>query len=447
MNEIPPDLNSLLEKNEKNKHLLSSEDSCDKYDYIAAVACGAIGGMIDIFLVGAPGDSVLGNWTDKQIDNTVMAFAKKMGWNPTGQNANNVKSAIGFLEHGKNNGNRNEFQGFRVNYDQRNPKDVNNLFNIAPKTHHMMSLAHSPDILGLFFSVLNQFTSTSTFISNGQLVTIATDTFELQGSNFIMKIMCGIANWFCHLISDVAGSSGAHGRGTGIVMPFYELFGLCKFGSFTTKDGKRDLAEIASQAFTHGYDFRFGLATAIPVIVTDLSIRLIWSLRQHYQYGKPLKNCIPSQKHADLRIMIMFGNGTLCLMDGIDAGVRSGGNALVFFTRLNLIAWFRFAFLVFKEVCIRVGLANALEADISAYKRITEALTLYLQELEKIDISRFKTETEEYNVLIKSLADNSSEKELNRLLAHTFNTLGIEIPWGNDFDGFMNNQNQILEFK
>lgn len=84
----------------------------------------------------------------------------------------------------------------------------------------MMSLAHSPDIIGLFFSILNQFTSTASFVANGRLVTVATDTFELQGGNFIMKIMCGIANWFGHLMSDVAGSSGSHGRGTGIVMPF-----------------------------------------------------------------------------------------------------------------------------------------------------------------------------------------------------------------------------------
>ena len=34
----------------------------------------------------------------------------------------------------------------------------------------MKSLAHSPDIIGLFFSILNQFTSTSTFLNDGQLI-------------------------------------------------------------------------------------------------------------------------------------------------------------------------------------------------------------------------------------------------------------------------------------
>ena len=168
-----------IDASETNRKLLQNEDKCDKYDYIAAVACGAIGGMIDIFLVGAPRESTLAEWTDQQVDKAVMAFSRKMGWNPKEKNINNVKSAIGFLE-------RNS----KVNYDQRKPGDVNDLFNISPKTHHMMSLAHSPDIVGLYFSILNQFTSTSTFIANGKLVTVSTDTFELQGGNFVMRIMC-----------------------------------------------------------------------------------------------------------------------------------------------------------------------------------------------------------------------------------------------------------------
>lgn len=49
-----------IELSEANRKLLQSEDRCDKYDYIAAVVCGAIGGMIDIFGVGSPGDSALG---------------------------------------------------------------------------------------------------------------------------------------------------------------------------------------------------------------------------------------------------------------------------------------------------------------------------------------------------------------------------------------------------
>lgn len=425
---------------EDNKKLILSKDKCDKYDYLIAVACGAIGGMVDIFLVGSPKDSVLTKWTDEQVDNSVKGFAKMVGWSPREGNESNVASAIGFLE-----------KKFNVNYDQRHSGDVNNLFNMSTKNHHMMSLSHSPDIVGLFFSILNQFTSTSSFIADGKLITISTDNqFELRGNNFISKLFCGIANWFGHLMSDIAGSSGSrgnNGRGSGIVIPFYELFGFCKFGKFNVGKDKQDLATIATRAFQEGYDFRFGISLAIPVVITDLSIRLIWSLRRYFQYGKPLNECIPSKKHADLRVMLLFGNGTLCVMDGIDAGVRSGGNFLLFFMRLNLIAWFRFITLVLKEICIRLGITDSLLINIESYKKINEVLLIYLSDIEKIDIDLFKKETQEYNKLVKTYLNAKSDEELNILLLDTFEKLGIKKAWEGDFDEHMSNKEGTLVFE
>lgn len=428
-----------IENSEENRELLKGRDKCDKYDYLAAVACGAVGGIIDIFLVGSPGDSVLGNWTDSQVDNAVKRFAKLTGWNPREGKEGNINSAIGFLE-----------RKFKVNYDQRHTADVGNLFQMSIKNHHMMSLSHSPDIVGLFFSLLNQFTSTSSFIAEGQLVTIKSETFELQGGNFIAKLFCGIANWFGHIMSDIAGSTGSRGgvgRGSGVVIPFYELFQFCKFGKFQVGQDRQDLATIAIRAFQQGYDLRFGMAMAIPVIITDLSIRLIWSLRRHFQFGIPLNECIPTLKHDSLRVMLLFGNGTLCVMNGIDAGIHSGGNFLIFFMRLNLIAWFRFVTLVLKEVCIRVGFSNALQKQIEAFKRINEALLIYLHELEEIDVEAFKKETEQYNQIIEAFAAAKTEKELNTMLLDIFDQLGWKKPWEGDFDKHMSNKNAVLVFE
>lgn len=433
----------MLVNSKENQELFYS-DKCDKYDYLTAVACGAIGGVVDIFLVGAPGDSVLGKWTDEQTDKAVINFAKKMGWKPKAGNEGNVNSAIGFLEHGRSAKNPKDFHGFKVNYDQRKPSDVGNAFNIAPGTHHMMSLAHSPDIVGLFFSILNQFTSTSSFIANGQIITIKSDTFELQGGNFLMKIMCGIGNWFGHLMSDVAGSSGSHGRGSGIVMPFYELFGLCKFGSFGSE--KKDLAEVAMQAFTSGYDFRFAMAQAIPVTITELTIRLIWAIRRKFQMNLPLKECIPTMTHQNLRIMLIIGHGTLCVMDVADTGIRSGGNYLAFFTRLNMVAWYRLVSLVLKEVLRQVGIVDCLDDTIASLQRVNRALDEYLAELEKIDVVRFKEETAAFRSLEADLA-NVSESDLNMVILRTFESLGINRPWQGDFDDFMMDRSNMLVFE
>lgn len=429
----------IIENTAENRELLITKDKCDKYDYLAAVACGAVGGLIDIFLVGTPGDSVLGKWTDTQVDNAVKGFAKLSGWNPRTGNNENTASAIGFLE-----------RKFKVNYDQRHTGDVDGLFDMSTKNHHMMSLSHSPDIVGLFFSLLNQFTSTSAFVANGQLIMVRTDTYELQGGNFIAKLFCGVVNWFGHIMSDIAGSSGSRGnsgRGSGVVMPFYEFFQFCKFGKFSVNKDKQDLATIATRAFQKGYDLRFSLATAIPVIITELSIRLIWALRRHFQYQMPLKECIPSSKYSDLRVMLLLGNGTLCVMDGIDAVVRSGGNFLTFFMRLNLIAWFRFVTLVLKEVCIRVGLTGALTKCIEAFKRINEALLAYLHELEQIDIEAFKKETEEYNRVMVIFTTAETDIELNVMLLEAYDRMGIDKPWNGDFDEHMSNRNATLVFK
>lgn len=51
-------------------------DKCDKYDYLIAVGCGAVAGLVDVFMVGSPADSKVLKWTDAQADKAVMLFAK-----------------------------------------------------------------------------------------------------------------------------------------------------------------------------------------------------------------------------------------------------------------------------------------------------------------------------------------------------------------------------------
>ena len=417
---------------------LYKDDTCDKYDYRIAVSCGVISGLIDSFLVGSPGNSVLGKWTDTQVDKCVMAFAKMNGWKPRAGKENSVASAIGHLEN-----------KFRVNYDQRHGGDVDKLFKMSAKNHHMKSLAHSPSPIGLFFSILNQFTSTATFVSNGQIITVDTETYELQGGNFISKLFCGIANWIGHLMSDVAGSSGSVTRGSGIVMPFYELFGLCNFGSFNIDGNKQTLAQLATRAFENGYDARFGIAQAIPVTLCEVSIRLIWGIRQHFQYKKPLKECIPTLKHADLRVMLLCGHGTLCLFDGVDALIRSGGNPLQGFLHINMVGWCRLVTLVVKEICIRAGAAADIQEHIDAYKRIDEAVAVYLAELEKIDIEAFRRETKAYNEMTAILASSDGGEELRKNLYLILEKMEIRIPWEthDSFDSFVRDKNAVLRFQ
>lgn len=326
-------------------------DKCDKYDYLIAAFCGATAGLVDVFFVGAPGQTKLGGFTDAATDKIVKKFAKMIGWSPCAGNESNVGSAIGFLE-----------QKFKVNYENSSTKSVNGLFQMSTKNHHYKSLAHSPDIIGLFFSILDQFTNIASFLSEGQLIRIDTSdsNFELRGNNFVSKLFCGFCNWIGHVMSDVAGSSGSRGkgltgRGTGLPIPFSELFLLCNFGSFQVGKDRQTLAVIMTRAFQEGYDTRFGAAMAIPVLLEELMIRVLWAIKRHFYSKKDWKECIPTKEHADLRIMLIVGNATLCLIDGADAAIRSGGNALVFVLHMNLVAWTRLLLLVFRELRIRYG--------------------------------------------------------------------------------------------
>lgn len=426
----------------RERNIPIHHDECDKYDYLIALACGAIGGMIDIFLVGSPEDSVLGKWSDKQVDKVVKLFAKKLGWQPRSGKEDSIASAIGFLE-----------RTFGVNYDQKTKAETGNIVRkMSPRDHHMISLAHSPDIIGLFFSILNQFTSTSSFLTEeGGLITIKTETFELQGNTFAAKIFCGAVNWLGHLMSDAAGSSGSRGsggRGTGIVMPFYELFQFCNFGRFSVGKDKQTLATIARRAFAEGYDLRFGLATAVPVVITDAMIRLAWGLRRHYQFGWPVSDCMPTQEHDDLRIMLLTGNGVLCLMDVVDAGLRSNGNTLLFFSRLNLVGWYRLTSLTVKEVYLRFSAPEIAEKQLAEYRRINEQLAACLAELQsRSDAEGLRAEGDAAHALDRLIAEAEDEAALCRVFAIMYERYSVPLPWHGDFDSFMKDKSNRLIFK
>lgn len=337
-----------LQKRIKDEFSLKNAE-CDKYDYMIAGTCGVIAGLVDILFVGSPNDSTLGNVVDEKANQITEKFAELLGWNKekaVEKGSNTTASAIGFLE-GK----------FKVNYDQATTNGGNGtdglVKNLSMKNHHLKSLGHSPDIIGLFFSILNQFTSTSTFINNGKIITIETETFELQGGNFPAKVFCGFANWFGHIMSDWTGSSGTvgqGGRGTGVPMPFYNLFQMMNFGEFG--QNKQTFATITTKVFEEGYDFRHGIAMAIPVLINELLIRFMYTMKAHFYHEKEWKDSIPNASIPELRRMLLVGHGTLCIIDGADAYIRSGSGAdmVTFLSRTNLLAWSRFGHLALKEV-------------------------------------------------------------------------------------------------
>lgn len=331
---------------------------CDKTDYILAVTSGAICGVIDIFLVGKPGESPVGNITDKWFENRTKDFAKFCGWDDKN---GSLSSAIKHLE-----------KKFKVPYDQRGAGDAaSRVFDLDPKNHHFKSLSHNPTLLGLFFSILDQFNNTSHFVTGDELIFLeeADGVFELHGNNVPSKLFCAFANWFGHLISDISGSSSSKGRGMGIPSPLWswsnDIIAIKKKLNIPVLEFDKSVNELALNIYKEGYDVRFQAAQTIPVFINEMLVRLFYSIRRsvHFfsntrkeerSFSLLWKTCEPFS-NATVKRMLTVAHGTFCLVDTVDAVARGfatgGGNFNVseFIMRLNIVGVGRFAVSLYGE--------------------------------------------------------------------------------------------------
>lgn len=332
---------------------------CDKYDYILAAGSGALCGLIDIFLVGKPGESPLGKITDKWFADRTVDFAKYCGFSG---DDNSLSSAIGYLE-----------KKFKIPYDQSVGGGVfRELINLTPSNHHFKSLGHNPTLLGLFFSILNQFNNTSDFVSDGRHISLnnSDSHFELRGHNVSSKIFCGIANWIGHLISDVSGSSSSKGRGMGIPSPVLawsnDVIVIKQKLNIPVSEFDKSIGELALKMFEKGYDVRFQTAQAIPVFINEMVVRLLYSVRRLFKYFLTVpkeerslsllwKSCEPFS-NATVKRMLTVAHGTFCLIDIGDASIRaiatgaSTFDITEFLLRFNVIGVGRFTISLYGEV-------------------------------------------------------------------------------------------------
>ena len=370
----------LVVLNETVESIKELKPQCDKLDYILAASSGALCGVIDIFLVGKPDESPLGDITDKWFANRTIDFAKLCGYKG---DKNSLSSAINFLE-----------EKFKIPYDQSVGGGIfRELINLTPSNHHFKSLGHNPTLLGLFFSILNQFTNTSDFVSNGELISLnnSDGKFELQGKNIPSKLFCGIANWIGHLISDVSGSSGSKGRGMGIPSPIWawsnDVIAIKAKLNIPVTEFDKSVNELALKLFKKGYDVRFQTTQAIPVFINEMVVRLLYSIRRLIGYyisvpkndrswGLLWKSCEPFS-NATVKRMLTVAHGTFCIIDIGDATIRGfekgigSFNVFEFVLRLNVVGVGRFAISLYGETKRAISYDHARESSDFAAKEIT----------------------------------------------------------------------------
>jgi len=353
---VETEIQSLEETIESVKSL---RPNCDKLDYALAASSGVLCGIIDIFLVGKPGESPAGDAVDKWFANRTTDFAKLCGWDGKGNDT--LSSAISFLE-----------KKFKIPYDQRGAGDAASIiFDLNPTNHHFKSLGHNPTLLGLFFSILDQFTNQSHFVSDGELISLqnADGEFELRVNSVPAKLFCGFVNWFGHLISDMSGSSGSKGRGMGIPSPFWawtnDIISIKRKLNIPVSQFDKTINELALSIYKKRYDIRFQTAQVIPVFINEIIVRLIYAIRHLIKYfvttakeersaSAMWEACEPFSNPAVKR-MLTVAHGTFCMIDLADGTIRAfitgGGtfNVTEFFLRLNIVGVGRFTISLYGE--------------------------------------------------------------------------------------------------
>lgn len=363
---------------------------CDKLDYILAASSGTICGLLDIFFVSNPGKSHFENITDKWFEHRTMDFAKMCGWNSKGET--NISSAIRYLEN-----------KFKIPYDQRGMGDAASfIFDLNATNHHFKSLAHNPSLLGLFFSILDQFTNTSHFVSGGELISLqkADEKFELRGNNIPSKLFCAFVNWFGHLISDNSGSSGSKGRGMGIPSPLWtwtnDIITIKNKLNIPVMQFDQSVNELALKIYEEGYDVRYQTAQAIPVFINEMLVRIIYSVRRlmkcfadKEKANRSMKlmweKCEPF-KNPTVKRMLTVAHGTFCILDIGEAaicGVATGGgifNPIEFFLRLNIVGVGRFTISLYGEASRGIKIHSA-EREVEFVKKEKMIINNYIEGL------------------------------------------------------------------
>lgn len=197
-------------------------DRADKLDYIVAVSSGVLAGLLDSFFVGEFSLDRANEWGKARVQDIVMKVARVEGYR-----GNNIKEAIKTLEN-----------NHRIAAD-----GVTNEMGGALQ-HHFRDFSHHFSIGGLICSILTQFTglaygtdTTGRFIA----VPIPEKYRDLLGKNLQEKLAFGIIEWFFHMVSDMAGSSGEALIGVGIPGPLVsfmkELSALPFFKDSVRKPG------------------------------------------------------------------------------------------------------------------------------------------------------------------------------------------------------------------
>ena len=360
------------EINKLNQEIQNLTNHADGLDYTIAVASGIICGLIDSFFVGKFSLTEGREWGTEKVNSFVKSVANKQGYK-----GNSLEGAVRYLEN-----------KFPIAADS-----ATSIFG-GGKQHHLRDFSHHPTPVGLLFSLLTQFTSKvyGTNTSGAFFVTNVPDT-SLIGGDLPTKLSLGIISWVFHMISDIAGSSGAiavGSYGTGLPGPFVSMLKeLSATPFFNNSENCNNFSVWVSKLFNgtllserdsngkliresvRNFDLRaeIGVAyelgkQAIPIVINECIVRSLYFVRRLIPEFKNSKiksfqdvvhkinwtTTLPFNNRTIAR-MITISTGVFVALDMADAAIRaaveSKGNSAIFaknmLLRINFVGIGRFA--------------------------------------------------------------------------------------------------------
>ena len=353
-----------LRNNELYIHMLNKEYSeihrLDKYDISIAALAGILSATVDILLVGIPKKTSAGIKGGSLSNYVRDWFDKKF---PPNEMEKLAQSKIS-----------------KVPYDaQDNRNTTTYVDGLSSYYHRLLSLGHDP-LLGFIFGVFDILTGRMTTIDkNGKIVS---QIMENYGDRTEMNIFEAIAKQIIHLKSDITTSMG-------LPVPLMSLFNLLQFGSIG--EAEQTIAEIVQGMYYEGYDFIHFCSMSIPVMITEVIIRIGYAFKR-IKEGHSIKESIPfsldREKHPKLATMLFIGHSSAT---AINAGK-------VFFTKnpmaINYPQWIEFAKYSYKQ--LKWGL---LEKPKLQDKYVRGKINEELQEVYE-DIDNYFNEFEKNNIIV-----------------------------------------------
>lgn len=418
-----------------NQELEHYTNHADKADYALAVTSGVLAGLVDSLFVGEFSLEYANQWGNQQAEKLVLKVAKYQGYGGT-----DLGQAIKHLEY-----------QFPIAADKATAAFGGGL------QHHLRDFSHHPTPVGLVCSILTQFTGNvyGTDVAGAfQCVPLNKDGLNLVGKSFPEKIMFGAVNWFFHMVSDVAGSSGTVMKGsfgTGLPGPLASL--LKEFSStrlFKKQDAKgcKEFSVYISKLFNgtllgerdaNGnliplkFDLRTEMGVAmqvgkqtIPVIINECIVRSFFLLHRLLQelsrddiqdwsdvHKINWKAIIPFRNRTVDR-MLTIASMTFTVADTADAAIHaaieSGGNWVLFsgrfVTRFNYVGAGRAALSIVREVSNEKKEAQLIHKKMILSEAKTALFLKQLQEFkEQLDMKVSNYLVEDIEGFMSGFAD------------------------------------------